>query len=624
MKCNQALCILTLMFASLLSIIPSVGLAGMRKMVLQGFLRNGTSVLNGSFKMKFLVKKNGTPAYSYCPATNVAVVNGAFNFPLDDANPSNCGDGAGTNTLYSQIAAVNFASDQFNVDVAVDVNNDNFATQALFTGINLVSSPFALACQQADFAQTANAAISATTAATATTVSGIVSLANGGTGASSASAARSNIGAAALGANSDITSLSGLSTPLSPSQGGTGVSSTVSFPASGTIATVPSSGFVVSNGTSLGSISAINLASDVGSSLLSPSNGGTGISSLATFPAAGTIATVPTAGLVKSNGTSLLSISTIDLDSDTSNATALPVTKGGTGGTSTSAALTNLGAAASVNNNDIVSLNAITTITAPVASSLTFASGLNVISVSNSKLANVANPINAQDAATKAYVDASIPVIERRYIAQPAATNFTNSGFAGNATATGTAANADTNTTVQVRYTTGVTVNNCGGIVGSRLGRIGQGLDVQMKMTTDSAVGTNARTVVGLSQSGTTAPATACTSGPAGTDSPNTFSAAYFRYSPAASDTDWMCMTCNTTNCSASPSGVIVASSTQYRFRITTDATTVNFYINEALVCSTSATIPAAGTDLIPISAVNATSTTAKTIFISYVKAFSQ
>lgn len=44
----------------------------------------------------------------------------------------------------------------------------------------------------------------------------------GGTGATTASGARTNLGAAASGANSDINSLSGLTTPLSVAQGGTG------------------------------------------------------------------------------------------------------------------------------------------------------------------------------------------------------------------------------------------------------------------------------------------------------------------------------------------------------------------------------------------------------------------
>ena len=49
-----------------------------------------------------------------------------------------------------------------------------------------------------------------------------LSIASGGTGATSASAARTALSAAASGANSDITSLSGLTTPLTTAQGGTG------------------------------------------------------------------------------------------------------------------------------------------------------------------------------------------------------------------------------------------------------------------------------------------------------------------------------------------------------------------------------------------------------------------
>jgi hypothetical protein len=56
-------------------------------------------------------------------------------------------------------------------------------------------------------------------------VTGTVAVANGGTGATTASGARTNLGAAASGANSDITSLSGLTTPLSIGQGGTGANS---------------------------------------------------------------------------------------------------------------------------------------------------------------------------------------------------------------------------------------------------------------------------------------------------------------------------------------------------------------------------------------------------------------
>jgi hypothetical protein len=58
-----------------------------------------------------------------------------------------------------------------------------------------------------------------------TSLSGLstpLSVGQGGTGATTASGARTNLVAAGSGANSDITSLSGLTTPLSVSQGGTG------------------------------------------------------------------------------------------------------------------------------------------------------------------------------------------------------------------------------------------------------------------------------------------------------------------------------------------------------------------------------------------------------------------
>jgi hypothetical protein len=54
---------------------------------------------------------------------------------------------------------------------------------------------------------------------------GVLTVAGGGTGATTLAGIRTAIGAAASGANSDITSLSGLTTPLSVLQGGTGTNS---------------------------------------------------------------------------------------------------------------------------------------------------------------------------------------------------------------------------------------------------------------------------------------------------------------------------------------------------------------------------------------------------------------
>ena len=56
-----------------------------------------------------------------------------------------------------------------------------------------------------------------------------LAIAGGGTGAESASAARTNLGAASSGANSDITSLSGLTTPLSVAQGGSGAATLTGY-----------------------------------------------------------------------------------------------------------------------------------------------------------------------------------------------------------------------------------------------------------------------------------------------------------------------------------------------------------------------------------------------------------
>jgi hypothetical protein len=70
---------------------------------------------------------------------------------------------------------------------------------------------------------TASAPLSVTNGNTTPAISlGTVGIANGGTGAITFTAARTNLGAAAAGANGDITSLSGLTTALSIGQGGTG------------------------------------------------------------------------------------------------------------------------------------------------------------------------------------------------------------------------------------------------------------------------------------------------------------------------------------------------------------------------------------------------------------------
>jgi hypothetical protein len=68
----------------------------------------------------------------------------------------------------------------------------------------------------------AGSVISGNITGNAANVTGVVAVANGGTNATTAPLARASLSAAASGANSDITSLSGLTTALSIAQGGTG------------------------------------------------------------------------------------------------------------------------------------------------------------------------------------------------------------------------------------------------------------------------------------------------------------------------------------------------------------------------------------------------------------------
>jgi hypothetical protein len=144
-----------------------------------------------------------------------------------------------------------------------------------------------------------------------------VAVAYGGTGATTAAGARSNLGAAASGANSDITSLSGLTTPLSAPQGGTGFGSYTTgdllyADTSSTLARlndVATGNALISGGVGVApSWGKIGLTTHV-SGTLPVANGGTGATTLTgyvygngtgAFTAA---ATIPNAGLTNSSVT---------------------------------------------------------------------------------------------------------------------------------------------------------------------------------------------------------------------------------------------------------------------------------------------------------------------------------
>jgi hypothetical protein len=168
-------------------------------------------------------------------------------------------------------------------------NNTSTAITVKVTGLTGVSVP---AAAKVILVNNGTDIVVATNYMPSLTLGAALPIASGGTAGTTAAAARAALSAAVLGANGDITSLTGLTTPLSVAQGGTGASSTTAYAAivgnsGGTgfasVAPGTSGNVLTSNGTSWASTATAASVSSfsAGTTGFTPSTATTGVVTLA-------------------------------------------------------------------------------------------------------------------------------------------------------------------------------------------------------------------------------------------------------------------------------------------------------------------------------------------------------
>ena len=158
----------------------------------QGVLSSGGVAANGLFDMQCTLYGTISEWNQIGPTVE-----------LDDVNVTN-----GIFSIILDFGASAFDGGERYLMIAVRAGNSTGNYTLLSPRTRISSTPYAVMSLKS---------------ASAATLSSTLPVTSGGTGSTTASGARTSLGAAASGVNTDITALNGLTTPLSVGQGGTGI-----------------------------------------------------------------------------------------------------------------------------------------------------------------------------------------------------------------------------------------------------------------------------------------------------------------------------------------------------------------------------------------------------------------